>query len=157
MATILDQELDNWSDKFKEKQIHLVCVAAKGLTTCDCAATAVGGIDGMTVAAAITKVNQLGETGTLWPRLPMTIIPLLQCEERKSPDEDDIDEFLRRSFQDVAKANREYIKSRVLYIDLNGWGSGYDYRRARRIAGEVLANEQTIDAVYFAPRAKEPM
>lgn len=81
----------------------------------------------------------------------MTIIPLLSWEDRPAPR--DVDEFLGCVFRDVAKANRDYIKLGVMYVDLNGWGTPYDYARARRIAEEVLKNEANITEIHFAPKA----
>jgi hypothetical protein len=83
--------------------------------------------------------------------LPLTVVPLIKWEDRPAPD--DSDEFLRRSFEDVAKANREYIKLKTLYIDLNGWGSDYPFDRAREIAEIVLARDPDIETIYFAPKA----
>lgn len=152
MAIIHDKELDNWCDKFKAKEIHLVCVATGGLTTCDCAASTIGGMDQHGEVWPLTKrVNRLGETGTFYPRLPLTVVPLLQWEERPSPA--DSDDYLRRCFADVAKANRDYIKCSTLYIDLNGWGSDYPFEQARRIVEDVLAAESNIEMICFAPKA----
>jgi hypothetical protein len=152
MPTIHDQEIDNWCNKFKAKEIHLVCVAAGGLTTCDCAASTIGGMNQEREVWPLTKkVNRIGETGTFHPRIPLTVVPLLKWEDRPTPD--DPDDFLRRSFQDVAKANRDYIKLKTLYIDLDGWGSAYLFDDARRIAETVLAAEPSIDHIYFAPKA----
>jgi hypothetical protein len=152
MPTIHDQEIDNWCNKFKAKEIHLVCVAAGGLTTCDCAASTIGGMNQQREVWPLTKkVNRTGETGTFHPSIPLTVVPLLKWEDRPTPD--DPDDFLWRSFQDVAKANRDYIKLKTLYIDLNGWGSAYPFDDARRIAETVLAAEPSIDHIYFAPKA----
>lgn len=152
MTTIIDQELDHWPDKFKAKAIHLVCVATGGLTTCDCAASTIGGMNQEREVWPLTKkVNRLGETGTFYPRFPLTVVPLLKWEDRPEPS--DTDDFLRRSFQDVLKANRDYIKLKTLYIDLNGWGSDYPFDRARQIAEEVLSGDPGIETVYFAPKA----
>ncbi len=152
MATFHDHELEDWHDKFKKKEIHLVCVANGGLTTCDFAASTLGGMKQESEVWPLTKrVNRIGETGTFWPELAMTVIPLLKWEGRPAPN--DTEAFLKSVFLDVAKANREYIKLGVLYIDLNGWGNSSDYALARRIAGEVLINEPSITDIYFAPRS----
>lgn len=153
MATIHYKDIDNWCDKFKAKEIHLVCIAAGGLTTCDCAASTIGGMNQENEVWPLTKkVNRIGETGTFHPRFPLTVVPLLEWEDRPKPV--DTDDFLTRSFQDVAKANREYIKLKTLYIDLNGWGSAYPFYRAREIAERVLATESSIETIYFAPQAR---
>lgn len=97
------------------------------------------------------KVNRIGETGTFHPRFPLTVVPLLKWNGRPMPK--DTDYFLRRSFQDVAKANRDYIRLKTLYIDLNGWSCDYPFDDARRIAETVLSAEPSIEAIYFAPKA----
>jgi len=152
MTTVHDQELKDWPDKFKAKTIHLVCVATGGLTTCDFAASTLAGLKQESEVWPLTKkVNRIGETGTFWPKFPMTVIPLLSWEDRPAPK--DVDEFLGNVFRDVAKANRDCIKLDQMFVDLNGWGSPYDYARARRIAEEVLKNEASITEIYFAPKA----
>lgn len=150
MTKIHDQELTDWQDKFKAREIHLVCVAAGGLTTCDFAASTLGGMDQKDVWPLTLKVNQAGETGTFHPRLPLTVLPLLKWENRPEPSDDE--EFLRQSFRDVVTANREHVKLKTLYIDLNGWGFDYDYELARRIAEEVLTNATDVETIYFAPK-----
>ena len=152
MPTIIDKELDNWCDKFKAKKIHLVCVATSGLTTCDWAASTVGGMDQeREVLPLIKKVNRAGETGTFYPRLPLSVVPLLKWDDRPAPT--DADAFLRSSFEDVAKANREYIQLKTLCIDLNGWGSDYPFDQARQIAEDVLLRDPGIEEICFAPKA----
>ncbi|QCS49245.1 hypothetical protein FEK30_07245 [Picosynechococcus sp. PCC 11901] len=152
MTTIVDQELDKWPDKFKAKEIHLVCIATGGLTTCDCAASTIGGMSQEREVWPLTKrVNRQGETGTFYPRFPLTVVPLLKWEDRPEPT--DIGDFLRRSFRDVLKANRDYIKLKTLYIDLNGWGSYYPFDQARQIAEEILSGDPGIETIYFAPKA----
>ena len=152
MANIHDHDLKDWPDKFKAKTIHLVCVAAGGLTTCDFAASTLGGMKQESEVWPLTKkVNRLGETGTFWPKFPLTVIPLLSWEDRPAPK--DVDEFLRSVFRDVAKANRDHIKLGGMYGDLIGWDTPFDYARARRIAEEVLKNETSITEIHFAPKA----
>lgn len=151
MATVHEHELEDWPDKFKKKEIHLVCIANGGLTPCDFAASTLGGMNQELEVWPLTKrVNRIGETGTFWPKLSMTVIPLLKWAGREAPN--DSDAFLRIIFQDVAKANRDYIKLGLLYVDLNGWGNSNDYSQARRIAEEILKDEPSITDIYFAPR-----
>ena len=149
MTTIYNQELAGWPDKFKAMAIHLVCVAAGGLTTCDFAASTIGGMNQEGEVWTLTKrVNREGETGTFWPRFPLTVVPQLKWEARTTRDKDN---FLRRCFADVAKANRDHVKLSVMYVDLNPYGGDYDYKRARTISEEVLKAEPSISEIYFAP------
>ena len=149
MATIIDQHIENWTERFKAGEIHLVCVAVGGLTTCDTAAS-LAGLDQQTVWPLTEKVNHLGETGTFWPKCPLTVLPLPTWEDRPAPA--DLDAFLRKCFADVAEANAKYVKLPTLYIDLNGWGFDYDFYKARRIAEEVLGAEPGVETLYFAPK-----
>ena len=149
MTTIYNQELAGWPDRFRAKTIHLVCVAAGGLTTCDCAASTIGGMNQEGEVWPLTKrVNREGETGTFWPRFPLTVVPQLKWETRQAPQ--DKAQFLRRCFADVAKANRDHVKLGIMYVDLNPYGGDYDFKRARTIAEEVLKSESSINEIYFA-------
>ncbi|MEI6809611.1 MAG: hypothetical protein WCN95_12895, partial [bacterium] len=130
----------------------LVCVAAGGLTTCDFAASTLGGMRQEEEVWPLTKkVNRLGEVGTFWPKFPLTVIPQLNWEKRPAPV--DVEEFLGRIFRDVAVVNRDSIKLGEMYVDLNGWGAPEDYARAKKIAEGVLKNEASITAIFFAPKA----
>ncbi len=105
MAQILDvtREFD-WIAAFKSREIHFVCVANGGLTNCDLAAVDIGGMDRHEEVWPLTqRVNDLGETGTFHPRLSMTVVPLISWGRRNRPD--NIEEFLQKSFEDVAEVN----------------------------------------------------
>jgi len=149
MPEIIDQDFD-WIEPFKAKEIHFVCVASGGLTTCDFAASTIGGMDQREAVWPKTRrVNDLGETGTFHPRLPLTVVPLPSWEKRPL---DDLEGFLRKSFQDVAEANCSHIKLRTVVIDLNGWGGDYPFEMARRVAEEILSHESTIQKLIFLPK-----
>ena len=152
MTTIHDEELKDWPDRFKAKTIHLVCVAAGGLTTCDCAASTIGGMkQEAEVWPLIERVNRAGETGTFWPKLPLTVLPQTKWEGRPAPAE--LEAFLTQCFFDVAEANRDHVKLTTMYVDLNAWGGDYNYSLARQVAGKVLVSEESIKELYFAPMA----
>ncbi len=87
MAAIIDGAPEKWADLFKNKSLHVVCVAVGGLTTCDLAASTIGGMKQEGEVWPLTKkVNRLGETGTFWPRLPLTVVPLPSWEGRPAPN-----------------------------------------------------------------------
>jgi len=152
MTEIKNQRLENWAEKFKAGEIHLVCLAIGGLTICDSAAYRIGGMDQKREVWPLTRrVNRLGETGTFHPNLPLTVVPLLSWEDR--PARDDVDGFLRTCFEDVAKANREYIKLDTLYVNLSGRPNEYPVEYANRIAAEVLELEASIETIYFEPNS----
>lgn len=150
MKLIYHHELPEWPKHFTERTIHFVRVAAGGLTACDFAASTIGRMNQESEVWPLSKqVNRFGETGTFWPRLPLTIVPQLIWDSR--PSHQDMKEFLRRCFADVAEANREYVRLTVMLVDLNSYGGCYDYKKARSIAEEVLATEATINELYSSP------
>jgi hypothetical protein len=152
MTNTVNGEPEGWLDLFRNRALHLVCVAAGGLTTCDFAASTLGDMRQEYEVWPLTRqVNMLGETGTFWPRLLLTVVPTPYWEGRPAPA--DLEEFYRSSFLDVAKANREHIRLDVLFVDLNGYGTRYDFGIARSIAEAVLSNEAGIETLYFAPKA----
>jgi len=148
MANIHLEEFNGWLEGFKTNQVHVVCVAAGGLTTCDFLASTVGEMDQNKEVWPLTReVNLKGETGTFWPRFPLTVVPQFSWEGRGYPD--DIDLFLERSFNDVVKANREYIKLDQLYVDLNSYCGSYDFEMAFRVAEKIFIDQEDIRDVYF--------
>ena len=149
MTNVCEGEPEDWVEKYKQGQLHLVCVAVGGLTTCDFAASTVGGMQQEQEVWPLTKrVNLEGETGTFWPRLSLTVVPQISWEQRPSPS--DLDSFLRQSFMDVAKANREYVKLDDVFLDLNPYGGHYDMKKALPIAREILCSEKTIVNLWIA-------
>lgn len=111
MAVIYDGELKDWPDRFREKAVHLVCVAAGGLTTCDFSASTIGGMGQESEVWPHTKrVNRMGETGTFWPKLPLTVLPKVKWDGRPQPP--DLEVFLTQCFSDVEKANREHEETK---------------------------------------------
>lgn len=148
MAVIHQGEPRDWTDLFKQGSLHLVCVASGGLTTCDFAASTIGGMRQEQEVWPLTKkVNRLGETGTFWPRLPLTVVPQTSWEQRARPD--DINAFLRKNFLDVAEANRLHVKLPDLYVDLNPYGGKFEMAKALPIAREILSLENSIKNVWF--------
>lgn len=151
MADIRHEDLKDWGEMFRAGKLHLVCVASGGLTICDTAACSIGGMNQMDEVWPITrKVNELGETGTFWPRFPLTVLPLFKWDRSGSRICDEQD-FLVRSFERVLSINRDLVKLRTMFIDCNGWGCTYNYREAVRAAESVLRDAQDIDVIYFLP------
>lgn len=149
MAKIIDGPPKGWPDLFKANSLHVVCVATGGLTTCDFVASTIGGMKQEAEVWPLTKhVNRVGETGTFWPRFPLTVIPQAKWEHRN--DTHDLETFYRRSFDDVAKANREHIRLSEMFVELSGCERGIDVNTARRIAEDTLSKEPSIKTIYFA-------
>lgn len=139
----------DWVERFKSGALHLVCVASGGLTTCDFAASTVGGMRQEQEVWPLTRrVNHLAETRTFWPRLPLTVVPQTSWEGRAAPE--DLDAFYRRVFDDVAEVNRNRVKLPDLFVDLNPYGGQFDRDAALPIAWDVLSCERTIVNIWFA-------
>lgn len=149
MPTLHDGTPDEWEGLFRSRSLHVVCVASGGLTMCDLAAATIGGMRQEDEVWPLTKqVNRLGETGTFWPRLSLTVVPQTKWETRGAPS--DLAAFLRKCFLDVAEANRLHIKLPDVFVDLNPYGGAFSMRDAVPIAREVLSREATIVNLWFA-------
>ena len=99
---------------FRGRRLHLVCVAVNALTFYN--AFAVG--DSITHERAgelASVVNEKNETGTLWPQLPMTIVPLSVYGGRNDFGNRTI---MSRHIDDAIKANELYIKCSDLVFAL---------------------------------------
>jgi hypothetical protein len=152
MAVIHKGTPKDWIERFKSFSLHVVCVASGGLTTCDFAASTIGGMKQEQEVWPLTKrVNQLGETGTFWPRLPLTVVPQTAFNGR--PPIENIDDFLRNCFLDVAEANRLHIKQSDVYVDLNPYGGRFEMEKALLIARQILSQESSIQNLWFADAA----
>ncbi len=106
--------LDGAND-FIAKQIHLVCIAVNALTTYNVYTTAVGGIPNEEAAKYAEIVNIKNETGTLYPRLNMTIVPLTIYGDRNDFGNDVI---MKKHILDCLDSNEKYIKSPTLIFAL---------------------------------------
>ena len=136
------------ADDFKNKKIHLVCVAVNSLTNFNAFATMPGGISEEKASALASKVCQANETGTLYPKLNMTIIPLTT-----TPDRDDFGDraLMKKHIQDCFKANEEYIKCPEMLFALEDRGD-FDYHLAMDVLKEVLDTadfEFTKEVFYY--------
>lgn len=163
MPSIYNNEPENWCDRFKAKEIHVICVAAGGLTSCDYAAATIGGMNQRQEVWPITlKANEAGTATTFFPQLTLSAIPQIIWEKRPKPADEEV--FLREQFQEVAQINRKIIGSKTLYVDLNGLNPDCFFasarrsaeealiRKARHIAEETLSSFQEIEEIFFAPK-----
>ncbi len=150
MVKVYSQEIKDWDQRLKKGELHMVCVASGGLTACDCAACTVGNLDRDNEVWPFTiKVNENGETGSFYPKLNLTVVPILEWDNRNYPKNPSL--FIENSFYDVLLANKNYIKSNTLLVDLNGYGVQYPYKEARIIAEKVLTTDPNITEIYFTP------
>ena len=149
MTTFLDGAPEDWPELFKQGKLHVVCVASGGLTTCDFVASTLSKMRQEQEVWPLTKrVNRLGEAGTFWPRFALTVVPQFAWESRAVSQ--DLSDFLRKSFEDVAEANREHVKLPSLFLDLNPYGGNYQRDVALPIARDILGAEPSILTVWIA-------
>jgi hypothetical protein len=94
----------------KDKQVHLVCPAIKSLTAYGALST-IFMSEEESLAHAM-RVNKANETGTLYPKCPITIIPLSIFEERNDFGNHEI---MERHIEDCFVANERYW--RIPHLD----------------------------------------
>ena len=125
MALIIrDQEdLDiDWAALLKNRSCHYVSVAMPGLTVVSANIEHAGGFDTRQRNDLMMKVNHARETGTLHPRVNITLIPspsanytgmdVVQYHHGDYPQEDVVAHIL-----DAFEANTKHVKSDKMYFD----------------------------------------
>ena len=135
---------------FLNKKVHLICVAVNSLTNFNAFATMQGGISEILASALAKKVNRENETGTLYPKLSMTIIPLSTTAGR-----DDFGDraLMKKHIEDAFKANEEYVKCADMLFALEG-RHDFDYELAIDVLKEILnsSNDFTYTRrVFYYP------
>ncbi|WP_145931097.1 hypothetical protein [Immundisolibacter cernigliae] len=112
----------NFYEELPKNKIHYVSVAMPGLTM------ASSFIDdaGFTTeerCALMNTVNQAKETGTLYPKANITLLPSPIAKDRMGfnldvfNDGDYSKKEIISHMEDAFKANKEYIKSKTMYFD----------------------------------------
>ncbi len=105
----------------KDDQIHYVSVAVPGLTMPSCAVEFAGGFSVDQRREFMLKVNDAKETGTLYPKINITLLPspfanyLLEVIQHNNGDYSE--EQITNHILDAFKANLLYIKSDTMYFD----------------------------------------
>lgn len=130
-------------ERYLAKSIHLVCIAQTGLTCCSLYAEHIGGVSHTELEQMVARVNKLNETGTFWPRLPLTIIPEI---DSFSPyhREDSHDDLIRTYFVDVVTANQNHIKSTDIALDIHGYPN-----ESIEIAIRALSEDPNIENIWY--------
>jgi hypothetical protein len=98
--------LDGKED-FLNKKIHIVFVAANALTLFNAYATAIGGISTEEASRYVNTVNKHNETGTLYPRLNITLVPLTIFENRNDTGDR---VKMKKNIIDCLYSNEKYVK-----------------------------------------------
>ena len=151
MITIHECNPPEWPKLFEQRTLHVVCVASGGLTTCDFVASTLGKMRQEQEVWPLTMhVNREGETGTFWPRFALTVVPQFAWERRVMSE--NIQSFLRKTFEDVATANREHVRLPDVFLDLNPYGGDYQIELALPVAKEILGAEPSIRNLWVASK-----
>jgi len=104
-------------EDLKNGKIHMVFVAVNALTFFNAFAAdnpfeeTEKGISSAQATRLCNEVNEKNETGTLYPKLNITILPLTRYENRDDWDNED---SMKKNINDAFKANALYIKSKEL-------------------------------------------
>ena len=135
---------------YRQKNIHLVCVAVNALTYFNVFATSIGGISNYLASELSSKVNRLNETGTLYPDLNLTIIPLTAFNDRNDFGNHEI---MTKHIEDCFTANEQYLKCENVVFALEDRGD-FDYNLALKVIIEVAAAKTNLvftKSIFYIP------
>ena len=111
-------------DELPKKEIHYISYAASGLTIPSSIIEFAGGFSVDDIYELMTKVNQERETGTLYPKANISLLPLPSMRSRFGlepgdtfNDGDYSNEQIVSHILDAFKADTRYIKSNKMYFD----------------------------------------
>jgi|1048.fasta_scaffold02505_5 hypothetical protein len=141
-------------EDLKNNKFHMVFVAVNALTffnafaVVDPSTETEKGISLEQATRLCEIVNEKNETGTLFPKLNITILPLSRYNGR---DDWDNEERMKKNIKDAFLANSLYIKSRVLIF---AFEARFDFNNELAVKVlEKVANEYNDDGilkkVYF--------
>lgn len=135
-------------------KIHMVFVAANGLTFFNVFAVVnplariEKGISSEQASILCNLVNEKNETGTLYPKLNISILPLSRYENRDDWDNEDI---MRKNIKDAFKANSLNIKSKELIFAFEARSDFNNYLAVKvleQIAREY-SDDDILEKVYY--------
>ena len=132
----------------KDGKLHMVFVAVNALTFFNAFAVdnpfkvTEKGISSEQATKLCNVVNENNETGTLYPKLNITILPLSRYENR---DDWDSENSMEKNIKDAFKANLLYIKSKEMIF---AFEARFDFNNelAVRVL-EKVAREHTKDVI----------
>lgn len=104
----LTRRLSDLGDDFLRKRVHIICPAVNALTVYNVFAHIIGRMDYEQVTKLAETVNTKNETGTLYPRLSLTLIPLTAYNDRNDFGNRGI---MKKHIEDCFEAETKYIKS----------------------------------------------
>lgn len=104
------------AEDVKSGKIHLVCMAQNGLTHLNVYAELYLHLPKDMINKCVDLVNTARETGTLYPKAYISILP--KSEHRSNMPPPLSFSELKKCLEDVFKANEEYLKSPIIYFSL---------------------------------------
>lgn len=120
--TMLDHNAIDFIPLLQTGAIHYVSVAMPGLTVASANVEHAGRFDVRQRNDFMMRINHARETGTLWPRVNITLLPspsasYLGFESVAYHDGDYPTDDVIAHILDAFKANSEYVKSDTIYLD----------------------------------------
>jgi hypothetical protein len=128
----------------KSGKIHVVCMGQNGLTHLNVYAELYCKIPKAIVNECVDLVNSKKETGTLFPKAYLSILPKSErkIDRIKNPLILSFKE-LEKCIYDVFEANQKYLKSEIIYFSLESWY--IDECTALDIIQKKIAEEANAD------------
>ncbi len=130
-------------------KFHVAFLAKNGLTFFNAFAVQnEHGISSEQATQCCAVVNEKNETGTLYPKLNITILPLSRYENR---DDWDNENSMRKNIEDVLKANSTYIKAQeILFVFEFGWDFNIELaiKVLKKVAFEYR-DDQILKHIYY--------
>ena len=124
----------NWNKELKEGRCHLVAFAEIGMSNYSACCEFGYGMKQSEQQVYADKVNSANETGTLYPKANITILPQRLFRSRV-PD----GQALRTALRDAFVAERDHVKSGLVILDFTG--SDVSAAMVREICTELTAGE----------------
>lgn len=140
--TIIDEDpcvLDGKED-FLNKKIHIVCVAVNALTIFNVYAATIGEMLTEEATRYANTVNRHNETGTLFPKLNLTIVPLTIFENRNDTGNRN---KMQKIIIDCLDSNEKYIKCTNLIFALER-RSDFDRDTALEVLKAIVNNYKFV-------------
>ncbi len=147
----------------KSGSIHYVSVAMPGLTFASANIEFAGGFNVGQRNDFMMTVNRAKETGTLYPRVNITLLPSPSAsyggmDSNIYNDGDYSAEEVITHILDAFKANSEYIKSNRMYFDFrNLCVSEAHYVLCLKAAMDRLKTEDLPEVITWEPQQRRPI
>jgi hypothetical protein len=114
---VLAFDADPFIEDLKSGNCHLVSIGAIGLTNFSAYCEFGCGINLDEQAKYVRRVNQKKETGTIFPKANITILPHLHTTTSKSSEE-----TIKAHLRDALIAEKEYLKTKFVVFDYRSCG-----------------------------------